>query len=162
MGDYDPASADSLIRPGGVRLDDGESAMLTAPKKGFRRYLMVLLTSLGLVQVYAMRVNLSEAVIPMSQQFGWDKEVEGYVLSSFFIGYIFGQIPGGYLANRFGGCIVFGVGVLATALFTLVLPLCTTGNLRGRGDKANLPLLYALRVAMGLFESVTCKYQLLL
>ncbi|GFN94380.1 vesicular glutamate transporter 1, partial [Plakobranchus ocellatus] len=51
-----------------------------------------------------------------------------------------------YLANRFGGKYVFGVGVLATALLTLPTPLLTTWSPY---------LLVAARVGEGLFEGVT-------
>ena len=44
----------------------------------------------------------------------------GLVLSSFFYGYIFTQIPGGWLATKYGAKNLFGGGILATALFTLI------------------------------------------
>ena len=46
----------------------------------------------------------------------------GLLLSSFFYGYIFTQIPGGWLATKYGGKNLFGGGILATALFTLITP----------------------------------------
>ncbi len=49
------------------------------------------------------RVNLSVAIIPMAKEFEWDDTVKGLVLSSFFWGYITNQLPGGWLATRFGG-----------------------------------------------------------
>ena len=91
----------------------------------------------------------------MQAQFGWDNATKGLVLSTFFIGYMLGQIPGGWVATHFGGQRVFGGGVLATAVLTLLVPLCTTGNLLGTGKASHLGALYALRIAMGLFESVT-------
>ena len=119
------------------------------------RFVFVALCFTGLMNVYIMRVNLSVAVIPMQEQFGWSDATKGLVLSTFFIGYLFGQIPGGAIATKFGGMVVFGVGVLATAALTLLVPLCATGNLMGTGKVSNLPALYALRIFMGLFESVT-------
>ena len=46
----------------------------------------------------------------------------GWILSSFFYGYILTQIPGGWIATRFGGKYVFGVGVLVTSLLTIITP----------------------------------------
>jgi MFS family permease len=102
-------------------------AMPTAA--GFRRYVVVLLCFFGLMLLYMMRVDLSIAVLTMTPQFRWSGTTEGFVLSSFYIGYIVGQIPGGSIATRFGGNLMFGVGVLATGVFTLVLPFTTCGTL---------------------------------
>ena len=39
-------------------------------------------------------------------------ETQGYILSSFYIGYLLMQIGGGRLADTFGGKVVLGAGVL--------------------------------------------------
>ena len=33
----------------------------------------------------------------------WDKTQQGWILSAFFYGYLFTQVPGGIIAGRFGG-----------------------------------------------------------
>eukprot|EP01084_Bolivina_argentea_P236268 397310_1 len=93
-----------------------------------RRYCIVLMAFWGLFNVYAMRVNLSVAIEPMSCQFNWNSFTEGFILSAFFAGYLFGNIPGGFLADKFGGKLVFGIGVLATSILTVLLPVCTSGQ----------------------------------
>lgn len=45
------------------------------------------------------------------------------LLGAFFFGYLLTQIPGGYLAGRFGGSAFLGGGVLGTAALTLLTPL---------------------------------------
>ena len=35
--------------------------------------------------------------------FEWDSGTQGLILASFFYGYIVTQIPGGYLATKYGG-----------------------------------------------------------
>ena len=124
----------------------------------------------GLILVYAMRVNLSVAINPMQGEFHWSNEVKGFVLGSFFIGYIFGQIPGGWLATKYGAKWPFGIGVLMTALLTLLLPwaacaklFCpvqsntttTTTTTTSTTTTSYLYSLDILRILMGLFESVT-------
>ena len=52
--------------------------------------------------------------------YDWTSEQTGIVLGSFFYGYITTQLLGGYLADKFGAKILFGVGVGTTALFTIV------------------------------------------
>ena len=41
-------------------------------------------------------------------EFTWSKLTQGYILSSFFYGYIVTQIPGGWLAGRYTGDETFG------------------------------------------------------
>eukprot|EP00049_Salpingoeca_infusionum_P011249 m.193651 g.193651 ORF g.193651 m.193651 type:complete len:103 (-) comp14881_c0_seq14:3913-4221(-) len=64
------------------------------------------------------------------------------VLSSFFYGYIVTQLPGGWLATRFGAKYVYGFGVLTTTVLTLLTPLAAK----------KLPLIIALRIVEGLGE----------
>jgi MFS family permease len=127
--------------------DEKAAFLLSADRKvGLRkRHIITLMIHLGLANVYAMRVNLSLAVDAMQDRFHWSNATQGYVLSSFFWGYILGQIPGGYMAIKYGGKVVFGTGVLCTAMFTLLIPICAP----------HLGVLYALRAVMGLCESVT-------
>ncbi len=39
--------------------------------------------------------------------FTWDSSTQGIILGSFFYGYILTQIPGGWLATKFGGKRIF-------------------------------------------------------
>ena len=58
--------------------------------------------------------------------FDWDEETQGLILSSFFWGYVITHIPGGILAEKFGGKYALGLGILSTAIFTLLTPLAAT------------------------------------
>lgn len=78
--------------------------------------------------------------------YNWDSETQGWILGSFFYGYILTQIPGGYLAGRFGPKWLFGFGVLGTVLFTLLTPVAADW---GAG------YLIAVRVIEGIGEGVT-------
>ena len=69
----------------------------------------------------------------------------GWALGAFFYGYLITQIPGGWLAERYGGKMVFGIGIVMTSILTLFTPLAA---------QANFWLLVALRVAEGFFEVV--------
>ncbi|KAK6627087.1 hypothetical protein RUM44_009564 [Polyplax serrata] len=126
-----------------------------------RRYVVAVMAFLGFCNVYAMRVNLSVAIVAMTTnktvinengtfiqpaEFNWNSDVQGVVLSSFFYGYILTQLPGGYLAAIYGGKRLFGVGIAVTSLLTILTPLFT---------KYSLYLLVTLRVLEGLFEGVT-------
>ena len=70
----------------------------------------------------------------------------GWVLSAFFFGYIITQIPGGYLAGRYGGRFVYGIGILMTSVLTLLTPLAA---------EIHIGALIGLRVLEGFFEVST-------
>lgn len=57
------------------------------------------------------------------KRYAWDADTQGWILGSFFYGYIITQIPGGYLARQVGGKLLLGFGILGTAVFTLFTPL---------------------------------------
>ena len=106
---------------------------------------MVLLCFFSTFICYIDRVNISVAIIPMAEQFGWSDTERGLVLSSFFVGYLVTQVLGGWLAGRLGGKAVLGFGVLWWSLFTLLTPLSAF---------TSFPVLIAARIFMGLGEGV--------
>ncbi|XP_046627976.1 putative inorganic phosphate cotransporter isoform X1 [Neodiprion virginianus] len=79
--------------------------------------------------------------------YDWDEYTQGIILSSFFWGYIITQIPGGILADKFGGKYTLGIGILSTAIFTMLTPLVV--------ETFDATGLIVLRVLMGLGEGTT-------
>ncbi|XP_012715143.2 sialin [Fundulus heteroclitus] len=79
-------------------------------------------------------------------QYPWDSETQGWLLGSFFFGYLLTQIPGGYLAGHYGGKVFLGLGVFGTAVLTLLTPVAA-----GLGSH----WLFALRALEGFGEGVT-------
>ena len=47
----------------------------------------------------------------------------GLVLGAFFYGYITTQVPGGWLANRYGGKWVYAIGMLLCNIMTALTPI---------------------------------------
>ena len=82
----------------------------------------------------------------MAEELGWNMQTQGTVLASFFIGYLLLQIVGGRLADRFGGKVVLGFGVLAWSAFTILTPPAAW---------LGFGMLIATRIAMGMGEAVT-------
>lgn len=76
--------------------------------------------------------------------FEWDEKTQGLILSGFYYGYAITQVPGGYLAEKFGGKWTLGVGLLSTALFTFLTPIV----IRAGGST----WLFILRVLQGMGE----------
>ncbi len=110
-----------------------------------RRFTLVALCFLSTFICYIDRVNISVAIIPMAAEFDWDRTTQGVVLSSFFYGYLATQILGGWLADRYGGKVVLGAGVLLWSFFTLITPPAAA---------VSLVALFCVRVGMGLGEGV--------
>lgn len=110
------------------------------------RYTMVGLCACATFICYIDRVNISVAIIPMAEEFGWDQSTRGLILSSFFLGYLLTQVAGGWLADRFGGKVVLGFGVVFWSAFTIITPPAAF---------AGLSLLLLARIGMGLGEAVT-------
>ena len=52
----------------------------------------------------------------------WDKMTQGWVLSSYFYGYIVTQIPGGWLAGKYGGKRVLLIGLIIYGISTMLIP----------------------------------------
>ena len=111
-----------------------------------RRHNLVFLSFLAVFVCYIDRVNISVAIIPMAADLGWSMDTQGLVLSSFFVGYLLLQVVGGRLADRFGGKVVLGAGVLLWSLFTLLTPPAAF---------LGLGILILTRIAMGMGEAVT-------
>ncbi|CAB3367103.1 Hypothetical predicted protein [Cloeon dipterum] len=53
----------------------------------------------------------------------WNERIQGLVLGSYFWGYLVTQVPGGRLAEIFGGKWVMWGAVMVNALFTVLTPL---------------------------------------
>lgn len=76
-------------------------------------------------------------------EFAWNSKEQGLLLSSFFYGYIVTQLPGGWLSPKFGGAKLYGLGILTTAVLTLLTPVIAY---------AGLGPLVAVRIIEGVFE----------
>ncbi|XP_014102801.2 putative inorganic phosphate cotransporter [Bactrocera oleae] len=108
---------------------DENAAETSGPKLGVR-HLQSILIFFGLCVAFMQRVNLSVAIVAMMDrnstnpdfpEYAWSEQTKSLLLSSFFWGYFLTQIPGGQLAQRFGGkvMLLFSVGISGfLALFT--------------------------------------------
>lgn len=164
----------------GEDVEREETNSRTFPNFGFPscRAILVLLSFLGFVNVYCLRVNLSVALVDMvnssasektnynhshvddlcvandsssdlhhkAGEFNWDSQLQGLILAAFFYGYIVTQIPGGWLAERYGGKILLGGGILCTSVLTLLTPWAARWKVEA---------LIAVRVLEGIGEGVT-------
>ncbi|CAB4053966.1 SLC17A5 [Lepeophtheirus salmonis] len=91
-------------------------------------------------------LNYEEKYFNVGPKFDWSEEQKNLILGSFFYGYVLTQIPGGYLAEKYGGKWLFGLGTLSTAILTILTPLAAS---------LGITALVVLRIIEGLAERVT-------
>ncbi|PZW68478.1 ACS family glucarate transporter-like MFS transporter [Pseudomonas sp. URMO17WK12:I1] len=89
-------------------------------KKTHVRYLILLMLFLVTTINYADRATISIAGSSMQKDLGIDAVTLGYIFSAFGWAYVIGQIPGGWLLDRFGSKRVYAAGIFIWSLFTLL------------------------------------------
>lgn len=97
---------------------------------------------LGFMFNYMLRVNLTIAIVDMVSnssvtstnatnstaavtehpRFDWDTQIKNDILGSFFWGYVLTEIPGGRMAEIVGARRIFGGGMLAASILTVLTP----------------------------------------
>ena len=107
------------------------------------RWRVAVLLMLSYVVWYMDRTNISIAGPIMMKEFGWSAAQFGIVQSAFFIGYAITQIPGGWMADRWGGSKIILFGTLWWSAFVFLTPFAAT-----------LTLMCMVRSVMGLGEGV--------
>uniref|UniRef100_A0A8C4ZTQ1 Solute carrier family 17 member 9 n=1 Tax=Gadus morhua TaxID=8049 RepID=A0A8C4ZTQ1_GADMO len=86
-----------------------------------RTWTVVLL--FGTCLLYCARVAMPICSVSMAQQFNWTKRESGMVLGSFFWGYCFTQVLGGYVSDRVGGEKVLLLSAAAWGAMTAFTPV---------------------------------------
>lgn len=128
-----------------------------------RRHVQCLLLFFGVSVIYAMRVNLSIAIVPMMDknasnpdfpEYKWSEQTKSRVISSFFCGYIFTQVPGGNLARRFGGKVMVLFTMTSSSILAILTPLaasigdwwllCMLRFLQGLGQGSTMPAVVTI------------------
>jgi len=136
------------------------------------RYAIAIVGLFGFCSGYAMRVNMSVAIVKMVRNsssgsgasgstcprssndtsgdynpdgFDWDEATQGIVLSSFFWGYVITQFPAGRIAELYGPRRIFFCGIFLSAIGSLLTPVCA---------HTSFALLIACRIMMGLGQAV--------
>jgi ACS family glucarate transporter-like MFS transporter len=97
---------------------------------------------------YADRAALSIAGPAAAKQLGLNAIAMGYIFSAFGWAYVIGQVPSGWLLDRFGSKRVYTLGILTWCIFTMLQG--SAGSFR---FVAPAVALFSLRFLMGLAES---------
>ena len=110
------------------------------------RIKVIILSFIAVFICYIDRVNISVAIIPMQEQFGWSELQVGIVLGTFYAGYMISMTVGGYFADKYGGKKVLGYALIIWSLFTILTPFFAYSGLWW---------LIFIRILLGIGEGVT-------
>lgn len=88
-------------------------------KKTNVRYIILAFLFTATVFNYADRATLSVAAPFMSKELGFDAAMMGWAFSAFGWAYVLFQIPGGYILDKFGSRIVYGIALIGWSILTM-------------------------------------------
>ena len=88
--------------------------------KNKKRHMILGLLFLGWCLSYLDRMAMNVGIVEIAKDFNLSPSVMGIVLSSFFAGYAIMQLPGGWLADKFGSRKVITISILLWSLFTIL------------------------------------------
>ncbi|MBK0089690.1 MULTISPECIES: MFS transporter [Erwiniaceae] len=113
-----------------------------AVRAGRTRFLMLGLVFINIIINYMDRTNLSVAATQMAGELRFTPMEMGLIFSAFGWIYAALQIPGGFLIDRLGARLVYGVGLFAWSLITALHALANSFG-----------ALFGLRLGVGAFEA---------
>eukprot|EP01006_Ploeotia_vitrea_P044817 TRINITY_DN66870_c2_g1_i1.p1 TRINITY_DN66870_c2_g1~~TRINITY_DN66870_c2_g1_i1.p1 ORF type:complete len:443 (+),score=26.59 TRINITY_DN66870_c2_g1_i1:19-1347(+) len=115
--------------------------MFGLPLWGFYVFVVCAITNM---LCYVDRLTITMAAVVLQEKYAWTEQTKGLVLGGFFFGYLFTQIPGGVLAQKYTGQRVLAAALLGWSIFTFLTPVVAH----------NTTYLIACRIAMGLSEGM--------
>ena len=96
----------------------GNGSGASQGRRDIYKYLVLGTLFSGWILSYFDRMVISVALTSIGEDFGLSAAELGIVLSSFFVGYALMQIPGGWLADRFGSKRLMIVAITLWSAFT--------------------------------------------
>jgi MFS family permease len=84
-----------------------------------------------------------------SGEFDWDTKQQSLILGSFYWSYILIMVPGGLVAEKYGGKLVYGGGNLVLCLMGLAIPIAA---------RINVTALIFVRLVQGLAAVSSLKF----
>jgi ACS family glucarate transporter-like MFS transporter len=125
------------------------AAPVAVAKVGHFRYYILGLIFFVTVLNYADRATLSIAGTFVAKDLGLTPAALGIVFSAFGWAYAIGQIPGGWLLDRFGAKRVYGASIVLWSLFTISQGTVSVFSTAASAAAA----LFVMRFMLGLVES---------
>ncbi len=141
------STAESTAGNGAANRSAFSAAAATAKRTNVR-YLILAMLFLVTVVNYADRATLSITGPVISKELGISAAEMGFIFSAFGWAYVLGQLPGGWLLDRFGSKLVYGLSIFTWSVFTLM-----QGTIGFVAGGAAVMMLFALRFAVGFAEA---------
>lgn len=107
-----------------------------------RRWFMLSLLLIATIINYIDRVNISIAAPFMAKDLGLDKIEMGLIFSAFAWTYALALVPAGFVADRFGSRLTYGVSLISWSAVTVC-----------QGFATGFTSLFGLRLAVGAMEA---------
>jgi len=85
--------------------------------------------------------------------FSWDPAQQGLLLGCYYYGYMFSNVPGAWLARRYGFKQVFGISMLFSAIITMCTPVAAL---------TSFEFFVCLRIILGLLQVKSDVYLIML
>src|SRR5215471_4894773 len=120
---------------------------MAGTKIGRVRFSIVAVLFAVTIVNYADRATIAIAGPVLSKDLGFSPVQMGFVFSAFGWSYVIGQVPGGWLLDRFGSKAVYFASIFTWSLFTLL-----QGAVGLLGATAALYTLFILRFLVGFAE----------
>jgi sugar phosphate permease len=112
----------SMIKQSGTVGIGADIVTQPAKRTNYRWVILTMLCLMALI-IFMDRTNISVAAPAIMKEFGFSKTEMGLVFSVFAWAYSIGQIPGGWLGDRFGSRTVLVIIVAFWSLMTMITPL---------------------------------------
>jgi ACS family glucarate transporter-like MFS transporter len=112
------------------------------------RFLIVAMLFVMTAVNYADRATIAIAGPAVSKDLGLDAVQMGYIFSAFGWAYVIGQLPGGWLLDRFGSKMAYALSIFTWSIFTFL-----QGGVSLLGTGTAVTVLFALRFLVGLSEA---------
>lgn len=125
-----------------------QSEGVSAARRTRIRYGIVAMLFFVTAVNYADRATLSMAGTAMSKDLGLDAVAMGFIFSAFGWSYVIGQLPGGWLLDRFGSKRVYAASIFIWSLFTIM-----QGAVTFLSVSLAITTLFTLRFLVGFSEA---------
>jgi len=117
-------------------------------RTGHVRYVILFMLFVVTTFNFADRAILSLAASSMRQDLAISPVALGYVFSAFSWAYVLGQLPGGWLLDRYGSKRVYAASIILWSIFTAL-----QGGVEMLGAQWTIAALFVLRFMVGLAEA---------
>ena len=128
------------------------STLMWKTKRDLTTWLLSLFTGTGIL--FLGRMSMAICEVEIKEEFNWNDEQLGRVMSVFFWGYATTQVLGGSAADLFGGDNTIVLSSLLWGSICFLTPFFTYLSFAGFGPEAAFYTIIILRILMGMTQGI--------